>query len=246
MNREISWQHSSGKIKLQNNDVHIWHTNLNLEIERVEEALPILSLDEQKRAERYKFEKHRNYFIVARSTLRKILSSYLNIEPERLEFNYSDRGKPILASDRQNENLQFNLSHSQELALYSFTKNQKIGIDLEYCRPMPDAESIAQRFFSTNEYKWISSLSGNAQQEAFFRCWTAKEAYLKATGEGIGGSLERIEIDLTRSGLFKLKEGDREISNWLLYNFIPDRNYMATVAVESQAIDDISYFYAEF
>jgi 4'-phosphopantetheinyl transferase len=242
MNREIAWQFSLDRLNLQNNDVHIWRTNLNLETELVKKSIKILSLDERKRAERYKFEKHRNYFIVARSTLRKILSNYLNLEPDRIKFDYSDRGKPSLSDCHQQENLQFNLSHSQELALYAFTKNKKIGIDLEYCRPMPDAESIAKRFFSTNEYKWISSFSSNTQQEAFFRCWTAKEAYLKATGEGIAGSLEKIEIDLTGKNLFKLKESDREISNWLLYTFIPEVNYLATVAVESQAID-LSYFY---
>jgi 4'-phosphopantetheinyl transferase len=241
MNREISWQSSSGTLNLKNNNVHIWRANLNLQTERVEEAIQILSLDEQKRAERYKFEKHKNSFIIARSTLRKILSSYLNIKPDRLEFDYSDRGKPSLSDIHGQINLQFNLSHSQELALYAFTNTQKVGIDLEYCRPMSDAENIAKRFFSTNEYKWISSFTGDAQQSAFFRCWTAKEAYLKATGEGIGGALERIEIDLTGADLFKLKKGDREISNWLLYNFIPEINYMATIAVEGRAID-ISYW----
>jgi 4'-phosphopantetheinyl transferase len=237
MDREILWQFSPKNLTLENERVHIWRADLNLPSERVYELANILSPDERERAERYKFQKHRQRFIVARSTLRKILSNYLNLEAERLEFNYSDRGKPFLAKTCQQDSLQFNLSHSQELAIYAITKDKKIGIDLEYLRPMPDAENIAKRFFSANEYTWISSLAGVAQREAFFRYWTAKEAYLKATGEGIAGSLESVEVDFTDPNVIKIKQGDRFNSDWLLHNFMPKSNYTATIAVENKAIE---------
>lgn len=237
MNLEKLWQLSPKNLTLKNNEVHVWLNNLDLPEDRVRQLANILSPDELERAERYKFQKHKQRFIVARSILRKILSTYLNLEAERLEFNYSDRGKPFLANIARQDSLQFNLSHSQELAIYAITKNLKIGIDLEYLRPMPDAENIAKRFFSANEYTWISNFAGDAQTEAFFRCWTAKEAYLKATGEGISGSLESIEVDLTEPNLIKIKQNDRLNSDWLLHNFMPRSNYMATVAVENRAIE---------
>jgi 4'-phosphopantetheinyl transferase len=233
MNQKILWQSSPKNLIAQNNRVHLWLVNLNLADRQVQELTNILSKDERERANRYKFARHKDSFVVARSTLRKILSIYLKIAPEFLEFDYSDRGKPFLSAKFQKDNLQFNLSHSQELAIYAITMNEKIGIDLEYIRPMSDAENIAKRFFSANEYNWISSLTGAAQREAFFRCWTAKEAYLKATGEGIGGSLDRVEVDFKNPSSIRIRDN----SNWLLYNFIPQSNYMATVAVENSAIE---------
>jgi 4'-phosphopantetheinyl transferase len=241
MNQAILWQSSSRILTIDRDRVHIWRANLNLPREQVQKLINLLSFDELERANRYKFEKHRNRFIVARSTLRKILSIYLNIEPDRLEFEYSDRGKPFLVSFQQ-DNWQFNLSHSEELAVYAISTNNSIGIDLEYIRTMPDAENIAKRFFAGSEYQWISSFTGEAQTKAFFRCWTAKEAYLKATGEGIAGGLERLQINFADADLLQFKD----LSNWLLHNFVPQPGYLATVAVEnSNNAIDFSYWQLE-
>lgn len=127
--------------------VHLWRSNLDVPIERVRELATILSDDERARAERFYFELHRNRFIVSRGGLRTILGRYLNLKPDRVQFEYSSRGKPKLAESGGAEKLQFNVSHSQDLALYGFSCDRAIGVDLEYLRRFDDAQNIARRFF---------------------------------------------------------------------------------------------------
>ncbi|MGB3468258.1 MAG: 4'-phosphopantetheinyl transferase superfamily protein, partial [Cyclobacteriaceae bacterium] len=168
--------------------------------------------------------------IIARGTLRKIVSRYLNIEPNKLQFSYSERGKPYLP----NTSILFNLSHSQDLALYAITTVNQIGIDLEYIRPMNDAESLAERFFSPQEYNLISQLPPQQKQETFFKIWTCKEAYLKATGDGLAGGLEKVEVCLIQEKpieFFSINGDIKEASGWNLHQFIPQPNYIAAVVV---------------
>ncbi|MDE5123255.1 MAG: 4'-phosphopantetheinyl transferase superfamily protein [Trichodesmium sp. St19_bin1] len=218
------------KFELSENNVHIWSTNLKLSSDKIEELSTILSPDEKNRANKFYFEKDKNRFIIARGTLRTILSRYLNIEPKKLQFTYSDRGKPYL----KNTSILFNLSHSQDLALYGITKVNLIGIDLEYIRPMNDAENLAKRFFALQEYNLIRQLPPQKQQETFLKIWTCKEAYLKAKGDGLGGSLEKVEICLTPEKpveFFSINGDIEEASHWYLYQFIPQPNYIAAVVV---------------
>ncbi|MCL2933876.1 MAG: 4'-phosphopantetheinyl transferase superfamily protein [Trichodesmium sp. MAG_R03] len=218
------------KLELSENNVHIWSTNLKLSSGKIEKLSTILSPDEKNRANRFYFERDKNRFIIARGTLRTILSRYLNIEPKKLQFTYSDRGKPYL----KNTSILFNLSHSQDLALYGITKVNLIGIDLEYIRPMNDAENLAKRFFALQEYNLIRQLPPQKQQETFLKIWTCKEAYLKAKGDGLGGSLEKVEICLTPEKpveFFSINGDIEEASHWYLYQFIPQPNYIAAVVV---------------
>jgi 4'-phosphopantetheinyl transferase len=218
--------------------IHLWRANLDVPIERVKELATILSPDERARAERFYFELHRNRFIVSRGGLRTILGRYLNIKPDRVEFEYSQRGKPRLAGIKQ---LQFNVSHSQDLALYGFSCDRAIGVDLEYLREIDDAQKIAQRFFSAQESVIIDSLPEGERIAAFFRGWTAKEAYLKATGDGLAGSLEGVEVSLVPNEPLRLiaLDGDSQAaSRWHLYSFIPAIDYIATVAIEGDCFSD--------
>jgi 4'-phosphopantetheinyl transferase len=217
------------------NEVHLWLANLDVPIERVRELATILSPDERARAERFYFELHRNRFIVSRGGLRTILGRYLNIKPDRVEFEYSSRGKPKLADSCGAEQLRFNVSHSQDLALYGFSCDRAIGVDLEYLRAIDDVQKIAQRFFSTQESAIIDSLPEDERIAAFFRGWTAKEAYLKATGDGLAGSLEAPEVSLEPGEPVRLLalDGDSQAAaRWHLHSFIPAVDYIATVAIE--------------
>ncbi|MEB3341542.1 4'-phosphopantetheinyl transferase superfamily protein [Okeania sp.] len=218
------------RLELSPNNVHIWRANLKLSPSQIEKLLTILSSDEIERANKFHFARDKNRFIIARAKLRKIISHYLNIEPQKLQFSYSDRGKPYL----KNTSILFNLSHSQDLALYGITKVNLIGIDLEYIRPMNDAENLAKRFFSAQEYNFISELPSEKKQETFFKLWTCKEAYLKATGDGLAGGLEKVEISLNyekKVEFFCINGNIQEASNWYLYQFIPQDNYIAAVVV---------------
>lgn len=229
--KNSSWDFPPAELNLASNEVHLWRTELDLPAQQVEELATNLSTDEKLRADRFHFEIHRQRFIVGRATLRTILARYLNIEAKQLQFDYSPRGKPSLAGG----GLEFNLSHSQGLAIYAFARDRKIGIDLEYLRSIPDADKIAQRFFSSREYQEIASLEKNQQQKAFFLAWTAKEAYLKATGDGLAGSLDGVEVTLTPGESVKIvsiKGNKQAASDWYLYSFAPASEYIASLVVK--------------
>jgi 4'-phosphopantetheinyl transferase len=217
---------------LSNNDVHVWRASLEQPVAQIQKLAQTLSEDERVRAERFYLERDRKHFTVGRGLLRTILSHYLKIEPDQLRFCYGPRGKPALVPSNHST-LQFNLSHSQGIAVYAITRDRQIGIDLEYMRPTSDIEQLAKRFFSPREYTAIRSLSPNQKPEAFFNAWTRKEAYLKATGEGLA-HLETIEVSLLPGEPARLLNvGDSQASvAWSLQALTPATNYVAALAVE--------------
>ena len=216
--------------------VHLWRANLNLPSAVVEQLASFLSKDEVARANKFRFPQHQRRFTVARGILRHLLANYLQISPVAVQFEYGDRGKPSLAIPFSDSSLQFNISHSQEYALYGFTYNYPLGVDLEYLRSMEDVAKIAQRFFSTQEYQLIASLSGQQQQKAFFQLWTAKEAYLKATGIGLTGSLADVNIclDQTDPCLQAIQGNKQATANWSMYSYLPVVNYVAAIAIKTK------------
>lgn len=234
MASENLWRSPPTNLVLSENDIHVWRADLNIPAWRLKLVAQTLSSDEQQRAERFYFEQDRTHFIAGRGLLRTILGRYLDLEPSKLQFSYSFRGKPALVNTNSTETLYFNLSHSNGLALYAVTRSRSIGIDLEHVRPMPDAEKLAQRFFSPQEYAVISTLLPEQKQEAFFNAWTRKEAYLKATGDGLAG-LEQVEVSVTPGEPAELLsiQGDRQIaSQWSVYQLTPAPGYIAALAVE--------------
>ena len=226
------WQIPEGNLSIQTDIVHVWRANLDLPLNEIAKLETILSDDEKLRANRFRFPQHRRRFIAARGILRQLLASYLDVASHCLKFEYSSRGKPRLMDNI----LEFNISHSQELALYGITCYPKIGIDLEYLREIDDLQKIAQRFFSPKESEFITCLRDNEQRQAFFQLWTAKEAYLKATGEGLTGSLDGVEISITAEPsvtLTSIKGDIQAAANWLMSSFVPATDYIATVAIET-------------
>ncbi|MBE9207045.1 4'-phosphopantetheinyl transferase superfamily protein [Nostoc sp. LEGE 06077] len=220
------WLPAPKDLTLLPNDVHVWRIDLDIADSQLENLAVTLSSDELVRASRFHFSEHRQRFIAGRGSLRSILSRYLGIEPQQVRFDYEPRGKPLLADTLADSGLLFNLSHSQDLALFAVNYRRKIGIDLEYVRSVSDLAALAQRFFLAREYDLVRSLPPHQQQEVFFRYWTCKEAYLKATGEGIS-QLEQVEISLTPTQQAKLLTSEA----WSLEEFIPADHYRAAVAV---------------
>jgi 4'-phosphopantetheinyl transferase len=231
----VIWQPAPKSLQLGDREVHLWLVNLDLPLKKVKELKDVLSSDEKVRAERFYFEKHRNRFIVARSALRIILAQYLEREANKIKFSYGDRGKPFLAEKEPLRKLQFNISHSENLALYGLTYDRAIGVDIEYLRPIDDVQKIARRFFSAQESALVDSLTDFKKILAFFRGWTAKEAYLKATGDGISEALDRVEVSLSPDETLSLLRlyGDTEAAaRWRLHSFTPADHYVATIAIE--------------
>lgn len=228
-----NWQHPSEKPILPGDRVHLWRAQLDLSACQIDSLATLLSTDETARANRFHFDTHRQRFIVARGILRLLLGHYLQIAPHDIEFQYSDRGKPFLAGSKQ-DCLQFNLSHSQAYALYGFTYNHPIGVDLEYIKNALDAVKIAQRFFSESESKLTEEAAEEDRPMKFCQLWTAKEAYLKAVGTGLSGSLSSVEISLERDRepkLLAIEQDPSAAANWSLYSCFPTPDFLAAVAI---------------
>ena len=233
------WKIPQSQLVLTNNQVHVWRANLDLSANEIARLETILSEDEQFRANRFRFPQHKRRFIAARAILREILANYLQIKSDALKFEYSDRGKPRLAKSMEASNWQFNVSHSEELALYGFTYHNRIGVDIEYLRSMNDMAKIAERFFSDRESQLIANLSDEQQKQAFFQLWTAKEAYLKAIGEGLAGSLAGVDINISLEpakslALLSIEGNVEAAASWLMYSCVPETDYIATVAIENK------------
>jgi 4'-phosphopantetheinyl transferase len=220
------WLPAPENLILAADDVHIWKIDLKQPEFKIQSFQEILSSDEVARAERFYFPEHRQRFIIGRGSLRTILGRYLGVKPSQVEFDYQQRGKPLLAAKFADSGLFFNLSHSQDLGLCGVTSQRLIGVDLEYIRSMSDLENLAQRFFLPREYEVIKSLPPEKKQQVFFRYWTCKEAYLKATGDGLV-QLEQIEIELTPTKPAQLLVW----GNWQLRELIPADNFAAAVVV---------------
>jgi len=235
MDLDGRWRTPATDLVLSGDEVHVWRVSLEQPPDVVNKLARALSSDELRRAESFHFAWDQRRFIVSHGGLRVILGSYLRIAPRQVRFRYSSRGKPYLAEGIGDDACQFNLTHSHELAAYAFTRGREIGIDLEYVRPLADAEEIASRFFSARENAEFHSLPEDLKLEAFYNCWTRKEAYLKATGEGLGRDLDTFDVSLfpgAPAALLKVEGDQAEATRWSLRTLALDSEYVAALAVE--------------
>lgn len=215
-------------------EVHVWHASLNFPEDELTQFTTLLSDDEEVRAKRFHFAKDRIRYTAARGILRKILSGYLHQDPKEIKFNYNSHGKPSCAD---NEAIQFNLSHSKNIALYAFARNLTLGIDIEYIDPDFKADAIAQRFFSASEANLLHQLTGKTKIKAFFNGWTRKEAFLKALGLGLSYSLKRVEVSMAPDQPVKfltIDDPQQNIDQWSLYSFDQIPKYAAALVVRGK------------
>ncbi|MCY7367053.1 MAG: 4'-phosphopantetheinyl transferase superfamily protein [Chamaesiphon sp.] len=178
-------------LMLLERDVHVWNFDLNLDLDQINHFSQFLTAQERQRAAKLINPLHGNRWTVARGYLRQILSQYLDRSPADVVFRYGQQGKPAV----EGEDLQFNLSHSGDRAVYAISAKYPVGIDLEYIHPLP-ATDLVDRFFSANERAIFHRLPVSLQQAAFFHAWTQKEAYLKACGTGLSTPLDQIEVSI--------------------------------------------------
>jgi 4'-phosphopantetheinyl transferase len=216
-------------------EAHVWRVELNQPETRVNLFFEILSEDEKRRAERFHFRHDRTHYVVARGMLRALLGFYLHKESEQLRFSYTPFGKPFLSSAEGERDLRFNVSHSRGLALYAFVDGCDVGVDVEYIRADFATEEIADRFFSRREVEVLRSLDRQVRAEAFFNCWTRKEAYIKARGEGLSHPLHQFAVSMIPGEPAALLEADggvEEVSRWSLHELKPKDGYAAAIATE--------------
>jgi len=226
--------------RLADDEAHVWTAGLEWEPAELEEFMAVLSPDEQARARRFQFERDRQRYIAGRGILRNVLAAYLGRQPSELQCNYSPSGKPSLAANSNPNRLCFNLSHSHTLAVYALTRNREIGIDVERLRTDFPCEQIAERFFSAPEVSKLRALPDQAKHEAFFNCWTRKEAYIKARGEGLSIGLDRFEVSLApeeQAALLNVVDDPSEAARWTIEKLSPAPSYVGAVAVKSRGLE---------
>lgn len=212
-------------------DVHVWRIALDRDDVEVVELERPLSDDERARAARFVFDKDRRRFIAARGSLRVLLSRYTGRRPETIEFCYGPQGKPFLADP---SDLRFNLSHSGRFAVFACVRNREIGIDVERERPEVEFEEIAARFFSSPEQAALQALPREQRRQAFFTCWSRKEAYIKALGGGLSVPLDRFDMTLAPGQPAQLivDRGDSAAAAaWTVYDIRPDEGYAGAAVV---------------
>lgn len=232
-----SWNAPPTQLNLSSKDVHIWRAVLELPSSRVEELEETLSIDERSRAGRFRIERDRSQFVAARGILRLILGCYLGDEPGAFRFCYEKNGKPRLENACGKTGIQFNLSHSEGLALYVFTQDHEVGVDLERIQDLPEMEKIVEQFFSVRERIAFAALPMSEKKETFFSWWTRKEAFTKATGDGLSYPLERLDVSVigkeTADLLGRFGDTNKE-ARWSVANVKPADQFTGAFVVEGE------------
>lgn len=221
---------------LEVGSVHLWRFNLALPESRVAALERLLTVEEKQRAERFRFAKHQRRFKVRRARLRRLVATYQSLPTAQVTFDYTRRGKPQLPThlDRHADGpLAFNLSDSQDLAVVAVTRGPALGVDVEVVRDMPDALGISKSFFASAERDVLASVPETQRSHTFFNCWTRKEAYIKATGDGLSVPLDRFTVTLHPDSpcCFEEIDGDAELARaWSLIAFKPLPDAVGAVA----------------
>lgn len=214
-------------------DVHVWAFHLDVASLRRVLLEPLLSKDETARAQRFKFARDRERYIVGRAVLRCILASYRNDDPRALRFEYGEHGKPRFAA-QERQWPRFNLAHSDGLALCAITRETEIGVDLERVVDLPDGEVVARDYFSTLEREALAQVPPDERSAAFFNCWTRKEAYLKAVSQGLAAPLDRFDVTLAPgepARMLAIDGSSQEAQRWTLHSLEPAAGFVGAFAM---------------
>jgi len=234
--RESGWNPPPDRPARPEGEVHVWRTTLDWSASSITGLEQSLSADEEQRMRRFRFDDDRRRYLIGRGLLRRLLGRYLELAPHQLRFDYTPFGKPHLASGLVQRPLQFNVSHSGELLLIAIAAaGRTVGVDVEQIRPDVEVGAIAAHFFSPNEQSALGKLAGGPQVDAFFTCWTRKEAYIKAKGEGLSLPLDQFDVSLMpgeEARLIETRPDPAEAFRWCLANLDVANGYKAALAVE--------------
>ena len=220
-------------------DIQLWSIDINPARHRSEELRSLLSDDELERADNFRFNKHRDRWIASRAMLRIILSSIIDRSPESVIFDYDEYAKPCLGHSDSEAQVNFNLTHSNDLALLAVTSSGPVGIDVEQVKSLPSIDAVVERFFSAAERLTFSTLSADEERlKAFYACWTRKEAYLKALGCGISKPTNTFDVTLLENSEPEIVaiDGDKKAADdWLLFDLQVVPGYVGALAIQTKA-----------
>jgi len=221
---------------LPKDEVHVWQVDLKAWEKEADSLLDLLDEEERERAVRFKFPAPRHQFVISRVLLRRALGRYRQIEAREVRFRTTANGKPELS---EAGDLHFNLSHSEGVTVFALARHRQVGIDVERIRQDTNALELAERFFSRPEVQWLRSQPAAQHIPAFFTCWTAKEAYIKAQGEGLSLPLSSFGVlPVVASASSKLRldvfDDPEESSRWCMSRLDLGPDLRAALAVEGE------------
>ena len=232
----LTWRQPISLPSLAQNEVHIWRVHLPLAPKHYADLWQVLNEEERERARCFHFERDRECSVTARGILRLLLAWYgagengVELKPASLSFSYNTYGKPELPGLR----LAFNVSHSGAMILLAFSALQPLGIDVEHMRAQSDLESLARHFFASEECTTLLALPAEQRIQAFYNCWTRKEAYIKARGLGLSLPLDSFTVSLTPgepAALLACTDDTRMPADWSLFALEPGPEYAGALAV---------------
>ena len=220
-------------------EAHVWQFDPDMQFSGDGQWEILLSSDERERALRFHFPLHRRRFAATHGFLRIVLGGYLYTDPKTLCFRYSDKGKPSLGGMHATSPLRFNLSHSENVVLLAVTLGREIGVDVEYMRPDLELEAIAHRFFSAAERESFDTIPLAQKRVAFFNCWSRKEAFIKAKGDGLSLPLDQFDVSLTPGApaeILATRPDASEKACWSLRPLEAGPDYAAALVVEGSNV----------
>ena len=234
------WRRSSVVITEPIDHVDLWRVRLEKFGHNNQGLRSILSAEELDRADRFRFPHLRENFVLSHAALRAILARYLQIRPPAISFHTGEYGKPEICEPLNPRNLQFNLSHSGEWAIIAVTQGRAVGVDIEKFRADVEHIDLAHRYFSEREYQSLLELPVDKRERAFFACWTRKEAFIKALGEGLSCPLSQFSVTVSPDDAPALQNVDNNpavVSRWHFANFQPGEDHYGTVVYEKGPCD---------
>lgn len=237
------WQVPQHKnIELKDKEAHVWLVNKSAHIKNFNIYWTLLNKEEQEKANAFRFKKDKDCYVIARGVLRILLGNYLGKSPNTIVFQYLINSKPSVVNDK---NLEFNISHSEDCILMAFLQDFVVGIDVEYTKRPVELENIARSFFSEEEVKELFTLDKSYHLQAFYNCWTRKEAFIKALGDGLSFPLDKFVVSLSsakEASLLETKWDKEEKEKWILNAIKVQENYIGAIAIKGN-INKIDYFY---
>jgi len=214
-------------------EVHVWCTSTAWDATSMHELLEMLSSSEKERAARFHFSRDQLRYLACHISLRTLLARYLGLPAQTIKLENGQHGKPMLRSTEGAPSLHFNLSHAGDFCLLAFAQKHEVGVDLETLRPLADYKQIALRFFTDSEQQTLLSADQDQQLETFFRIWTCKEAFLKASGKGLQQPLKSFELRAIGHAMPEVwtsQPQSSHLAEWRLLQFSPGPGLIGALA----------------
>lgn len=221
-------------------EIHVWWSMLDQHQNNINKYYKILSQQEQKKVNKFRFQLLRDRQIVSRGILKQLISKYISTDLEEIEFTYNKYGKPLLCRKLDESNLYFSISHSEYLGMFAFAKGNSIGVDVEKIQELfINLEDVIKLCFSDFEKSWFTDVSAKMKNEVFYKVWTAKEAFIKAMGIGLSFPLTNINYKLNSDNdlsFHSMSNYCKYMRKWEIVTFNPQSNFIASLVMESNGL----------